>query len=290
MDKFNWEDQFEEIEGNSDQVPAEPPRQYAEPAYSDEPEADYYDQGDAPQSDDLQEISPEEEAEFLSNANTRLEQAQLYRVLINHSIFDGVEADSKVISRVEREVKLFARERLEVLLGMREDARARHSQSFTDLEVDLLKRMVEKFSGGVNKQFVAPPKAAPVAAKSPTLRPITSVAKAPEAPRRAQEPAKPVAPRPRPQPSAPAQRPAPQPSGQPQPASRRKITGAQMRERNKEASQRQAERKAAIPADRPPAPSGGQAMLMHYANSRANMNDNVMGSVLGQALVNKFTK
>jgi hypothetical protein len=89
------------------------------------------------------------ESLIISEAMVRLEQARLYEMLIKHDMFDGVEANQIALNNVKAELKHFLLERLEVLLGIRQDSLKKensqpHSSDFNKSEVDFLKMFVKK--------------------------------------------------------------------------------------------------------------------------------------------------
>jgi hypothetical protein len=95
-----------------------------------------------------QEISEEEEdaidESIMADARLRLEQGRLYEMLLKHSLFEGVDADPRAIKNVEREIKRFIKSRLEILVGLKQEApKAQVSVSpFTELEIDMLKQLL----------------------------------------------------------------------------------------------------------------------------------------------------
>ena len=79
------------------------------------------------EEEDLEEIAEESafdldrsESNIIYNARLRLEQARLYELLINHNLFDGVEADERAVSIVQNELKHYIVKRLEILMGLRQ--------------------------------------------------------------------------------------------------------------------------------------------------------------------------
>jgi hypothetical protein len=145
----------------------------------------------------LPELEPEEVAEFeaeeaelydieedfsdvLSDAHLRLEQGSLYKMIMNHDLFSGVDADPKAIRNVQKQIAQFAREQMEVMLGMRQEA-AEVTQvvsPFNDLEVEVLKRLASKATNGATEteeanQVATSFKQAP---KKNTINPIGNLA------------------------------------------------------------------------------------------------------------------
>jgi hypothetical protein len=103
-------------------------------------------------------IETEEDEEYynnlvLSDARLRLVQGSLYERIMNHNIFEGYDADPIAIKNVDREIKKYARERMEIMLGMRQEkpVQTQPVQSpFADLEISILKALVSKGTGGVS--------------------------------------------------------------------------------------------------------------------------------------------
>jgi hypothetical protein len=96
----------------------------------------------------------EDFTEVLNDANLRIESGKLYQMIMNHDIFEGLDADPRAVQSVQREIRKFARERMEVMLGMRQEAApqaAMVSSPFNDLEVDILKKLASKASGGATE-------------------------------------------------------------------------------------------------------------------------------------------
>lgn len=115
-----------------------------------------------------------DDSELVSNARLRLEQGRLYEMLLNHDLFGNVQADDRAIKNVQKEIRNFIKERLEVLLGLKPDPRLQPILQnqvdfpFTPLEVDLLKKVLAKMSGGATQQEVYQN---PVQAPTPVIAP-----------------------------------------------------------------------------------------------------------------------
>jgi len=125
-----------------------------------------------------EEQEEQNDTEILANARLRLEQGRLYEMLMTSNIFDNLDADQQAIKNVQREMKRFAKERMEVMLGMKEPVResqVNHAQ-FNSLEVDILKSLANKLSGGKSEKS-EPAKAPSAPVKSNTLTPISSGSK-----------------------------------------------------------------------------------------------------------------
>ena len=128
-------------------IPAQAPQQRRVPAPQPLPEPEY------------EEVEEELELEdnfedVLSDAHLRLEQGSLYKMIMNHSLFEGVDADPKAVQNVQKEIRKFARERMEVMLGMRQEVSTEVTQiasPFNDLEVEVLKRLASKATNGATE-------------------------------------------------------------------------------------------------------------------------------------------
>lgn len=116
----------------------------------------------------------EDYTDVLSDARLRLEQGRLYEMVIQHSLFEGLDADPRAIKSVQNQIRKFARERMEIMLGIRQEESAANnvfvSSPFNDLEVIVLKKVASTFSKGATEseeanvpeevmQTVAPKKA-----------------------------------------------------------------------------------------------------------------------------------
>ncbi len=128
---------------------------------------------------DLENLEFDDGEDFtavLNDANLRIEQGRLYQMIMNHSLFEGMEADPRAVQNVQREIRKFARESMEVMLGMRETtpAHAEFISPFNDLEVDILKKIASKATNGATESESANEVANTLRAapKRQTLNPI----------------------------------------------------------------------------------------------------------------------
>jgi hypothetical protein len=142
------------------------------------------------QEDPELDIFQEEEDdtfEIMSDAGLRLEQGRLYQMILQHDLFGVTDADPKAIRNVQREIRKFVRERMEIMLGIRQEQAIQEtivSSPFNDLEVTVLKMLADKMSKGQTSQSQPPtPAPVPVAPKkdgissiSGQLRPNTNPA------------------------------------------------------------------------------------------------------------------
>ena len=70
----------------------------------------------------LQILDEEEDfSEVLNDANLRIEQGRLYQMIMNHNLFEGMDADERAVQNVQKEIRKFAKERMEIMLGMRQE-------------------------------------------------------------------------------------------------------------------------------------------------------------------------
>lgn len=112
--------------------------------------------------EELHEETPLEEDDYttvLSDAKLRLAQGSLYELLINNSLFQDLDIDPKAVRNVEKEVKAFAKERMEIMLGMRQEQMAKQysefsaqlASPFNDLEVEALKALASAATKGATQ-------------------------------------------------------------------------------------------------------------------------------------------
>jgi hypothetical protein len=132
---------------------------------------------------DIFDEEDEDMASVLSDANLRLEQGRLYQMIMNSDIFGETDADPKAIRNVQREMRKFARDRMETMLGMRQEetvSKTIVSSPFNDMEVTVLKLLASKMSKGATEETSSPiaapsiPKKDGITAISGTTRPKTA--------------------------------------------------------------------------------------------------------------------
>jgi len=99
---------------------------------------------------DIFEEEEENTAELMADANLRLEQGRLYQMVLQGNIFADTNADARAIRNVQREIHKFVRERMEVMLGIRQEKEQETvvSSPFNDLEVVALKMLADKVTKG----------------------------------------------------------------------------------------------------------------------------------------------
>jgi hypothetical protein len=96
------------------------------------------------------------ESGIMSSAMVQLEQAKLYDMFLKHNLFDGVKANPEALKRVEQELKDFILERLQILLGMKQEKKVQQVQQFkvelpfNNVEIEFLKALSLKGTGGAS--------------------------------------------------------------------------------------------------------------------------------------------
>lgn len=192
--------QWQDVETS---LPATPPRPLT-PRPASRPTPPTQEEVQEMQDEDSvdQEESSEEEdySTVLSDAKLRLAQGSLYELLMNNALFGEVDVDPKAVRNVEKEIKNFAKERMEIMLGMRQE-RSTHvaefdpkmANPFNDLEVQALKALASAATKGATQAPEAQTFTAGASAlKKNTLTPIGSSKQKTSAPVRAQTAAKPA--------------------------------------------------------------------------------------------------
>lgn len=138
---------------------------------------------------DIFEEEDESSAEIMADANLRLEIGRLYQMVLQGNIFADTNADPKAIKTVTREIHKFTRERMETMLGIRQEKAQETivSSPFNDMEVTVLKMLASKMSKGQTETQPEqtgpqPPPATPkkdgITSISGSLRPQTTPLKA----------------------------------------------------------------------------------------------------------------
>lgn len=101
------------------------------------------------------DLEVEDYEDAMADAHLRLEQGSLYKMIMNHELFEGMDADPKAIQNVQNEMRNFARERMEIMLGMRQAATAamylETEFPFNALEVQVLKRLASAATKGASE-------------------------------------------------------------------------------------------------------------------------------------------
>lgn len=114
--------------------------------------------------DSLEDEDYEEEVDLMQNARIRLEQGRLYEMLIQHDLFGDIDANPTAVSMVQKEIKDFIMERLEILLGIRAEKEVevhKVEAQFNDVEVEALKQVAAKLTKGASVHVPQPTVAKP---------------------------------------------------------------------------------------------------------------------------------
>jgi hypothetical protein len=113
------------------------------------------------QQEDIEELTQqvseeddEDYTEVLSDARLRLEQGKLYEMVMQHDLFSGLDSDPRAVKSVQKQIRKFAQERMEIMLGMKQE-KSEHeifvSSPFNDLEVTILKKLASAASKGATE-------------------------------------------------------------------------------------------------------------------------------------------
>ena len=105
---------------------------------------------------DVSQIEEEEDfSEVLNDANLRLEQGNLYKLIMNHDLFSGIEADPRALRNVQKEIRKFAKERMEIMLGMKKETETIENIKidfpFNSLEIEVLKKLASTATKGASE-------------------------------------------------------------------------------------------------------------------------------------------
>ncbi len=130
---------------------------------------------------DILEEDFDDTAALMSDANLRLEQGRLYQMVLQGDIFADTNADPKAIRNVQREIRKFVKDRMEIMLGIRQEAQKQEttivSSPFNDMEVAALKMVASKVTDGasqVQQEIQAP---TPVTPKKDGITSISGLVK-----------------------------------------------------------------------------------------------------------------
>jgi DNA polymerase III gamma/tau subunit len=125
---------------------------------------------------DVFEDEEQDSLELMSDVNLRLEQGRLYQMVLQGDIFADTNADPKAIRNVQREIRKFVRERMETMVGIRQEQAIQQpivSSPFNDMEVTVLKLLASKMSKGATEQTVNTVVQAPVQPKKDGITSIS---------------------------------------------------------------------------------------------------------------------
>jgi hypothetical protein len=123
-----------------------------------------------------EDVSDSQQASSVINeAMKRIEQANLYKALLDHQLFSPGSARPEIIAIVRKEFKTFILSRLEILLGIKQEANVQLESSlkaksaFDDGEVEALKAIAKRLS---SKQPTSSPTINSVEARTPQIQPL----------------------------------------------------------------------------------------------------------------------
>lgn len=194
---------------------------YVEEEYVEDESSMEYEQNDEVEYQSNEDVKPSyslnrQEKSVVGEAILRLEQARLYEMLLKHNFFEGVSNNVSAKQNVEQELKKFILDRLEILLGIKQESQQATSSEvtvelpFNNVEIDFLKALAYQGTKGASGD-------GPSAQAQATVQP-TKLQQLPKMqPQTGLRPLSQPKPQPRP---APVRQSQPAPSRQPQPAPR----------------------------------------------------------------------
>jgi hypothetical protein len=145
--------EYEMVEETHDET------EYAEEEYAEEEAPQEYEEEE--QYEPTESVRPSydlnrKEKSVVGEAILRLEQARLYEMLLKHNFFDGVSNNASAKQNVEQELKKFILDRLEILLGIKQESQQVTSSEvtvdlpFNDVEIDFLKALAYQGTKGAS--------------------------------------------------------------------------------------------------------------------------------------------
>lgn len=250
----------------------------------------------------IEQASEEDEDDFtevLSDARLRLEQGKLYEQIMNHNLFEGVDADPRAASSVQRQVRKFAKEQMEIMLGMRQIQNTSTnvvSSPFSPLEAKALKDIANQLIVSKKmKEEDLEEESAPVAQPKKKALNSIGVTKPQAKPKPISKPANtqtlqkaadPIQRKPAQKRELPPEF---EPDYEPLNKPIHEMTPAELAERDRQALERQKNRKSALPADRVPMPSFQESEMLALSQvsravgspSRGNLSAMIMANLKG---------
>jgi hypothetical protein len=123
----------------------------------------------------------EDFSDVLTDARLRLELGRLYEMVMNHSLFDGVEVDERASKIVQKQIRKFAKEQIELTLGMRQEPTVQNNLTvvspFNDLEVQVLKKLASAASKGATESEEANQVVESAPAQPPKKKTLNTIGK-----------------------------------------------------------------------------------------------------------------
>jgi len=143
-DGSDFRDIPEEVSGKQAEVPQVRVNRPVAPQPVQEQKTIMEEYEENPELDTEVDEDEEDFSTVLSDARMRMEQGRLYEMIMDHNIFEGSDADEKAIKYVTKQIRNFAKEQMEIMLGMRQEApkvqaMAASDFPFNDVEVSALK-------------------------------------------------------------------------------------------------------------------------------------------------------
>jgi len=168
--KFDWDDEdqgFRDIPDEVHERPAPPAALPPAQQLANRPQENPPEYGDGDEGDYIQDESMEDDdfdySSVLTDARLRLEQGRLYEMIMNHDIFGGVDADPRAMKTVQNQIRRFAKEQMEIMLGMRQPVSDSLGVDlpFNSLEVEALRALASAATKGASQdpdveKYVAP--------------------------------------------------------------------------------------------------------------------------------------
>lgn len=130
----------------------------------------------------LSDEDPLSDETFLRDARLRLEMGRLYDMLLSHDLFGDVDADSRAIQQIQKEIRQFIKDRMEIMLGLKEPKMQTTlgvALPFNNLEIQVLKSLAATASKGATQEIEEPAIASTtqVVQKSNSLKKLSVQAK-----------------------------------------------------------------------------------------------------------------
>jgi uncharacterized protein YciI len=127
---------------------------------------------------DILEEDEDDTTFVMADANLRLEMGRLYQMILQNDIFAQTNADPRAIKNVQREIRRLVREKMETMLGIRQEQPTLQqtvvSSPFNDMEVSALKMLASKITKGATEE-VPYDRNTPVPAPQPKKDGITAI-------------------------------------------------------------------------------------------------------------------
>lgn len=234
--------------------------------------------------EEVSQVDEEDNFEaILADANLRIEQGTLYKMIMNSDLFSQMDVDQRAIHNVQREIRKFAKERMEIMLGMRQEVAKESmvSSPFNDLEVSVLKKLASAATKGASEaKEVRKPEPGPSLPKKTNT--LTQIGPQKTTPKKAAAPEpKPIANKQQPikrQVKTPATiedaiKSALEEGYDPLNKTIGEMTEEEIIQRNKDSAARQALRKAAKSSTSLPTPSVDQMNMMNQMRATDALND-----------------